>query len=131
MLHASPCKPVSIRAACGQAIEGVIEVPKYLVRATYTAEGVRGLRGEGGTARVTAVRNVVNKLGGEVEAFYFAFGEYDAYVVVDLPDNASAASLGLAVSGSGAARTGTVVLLTPAEVDEAVSKEFDYRPPGQ
>ncbi|WP_190812512.1 GYD domain-containing protein [Saccharopolyspora pogona] len=110
--------------------EGVIEVSKYLVRATYTAEGVRGLQKKGGTARVEAVRNAVAKLGGEVESFYFAFGDYDTYVVVDLPDNASAASLGLAVSGSGGARTGTVVLLTPAEVDEAVSKEFDYRAPG-
>lgn len=111
-------------------IEGVIELAKYLVRATYTAEGVRGLRKDGGTARVDAVRKAIAKLGGEVESFYFAFGDYDAYVLVDLPDNASAASLGLAVSGSGGARTGTVVLLTPAEVDEAVSKESDYRPPG-
>ncbi|MEV0698100.1 GYD domain-containing protein [Saccharopolyspora sp. NPDC050389] len=103
---------------------------KYLVRAAYTAEGVRGLRKDGGTGRVEAVRNAIAKLGGEVESFYFAFGDYDTYVVVDLPDNASAAALGLAVSGSGAARTATVVLLTPAEVDEAVSKEFDYRAPG-
>lgn len=105
-------------------------MPKYLVQATYTDEGVKGLREKGGTARVEAVREAVAQLGGGVESFYFAFGEVDTYVVVDLPDNASAASLGLAVSGSGRARTKTVVLLSPAEVDDAASKEFDYRPPG-
>ena len=108
----------------------MIEVAKYLVRATYTAEGVQGLRKDGGKGRVEAVGKAVSQLGGEVESFYFAFGDYDAYVVVDLPDNATAAALGLAVSGSGAARTGTVVLLTPAEVDDAVAKQVGYRPPG-
>ncbi|MER5387704.1 GYD domain-containing protein [Saccharopolyspora sp. NPDC002686] len=109
----------------------MIEVTKYLVRAAYTAEGVKGLRKKGGTARVDAIRSVAEKLGGKLESFYFAFGEYDTYVIIDLPDNASAASIGLAVSGSGAARTDTVVLMTPAEVDEAVSKELGYRAPGE
>ncbi|GAA0528150.1 GYD domain-containing protein [Saccharopolyspora thermophila] len=108
----------------------MIEVPKYLVQATYTAEGLKGVGEKGGTARVEAVRDAINKLGGEVESLYFAFGDYDVYLIVDLPDNVSAASFGLAVSGSGAVRTDTVVLMTPAEVDEAVSKEFDYRAPG-
>ncbi|EQD87845.1 GYD domain-containing protein [Saccharopolyspora erythraea] len=108
----------------------MIEVPKYLVRATYTADGVKGVLREGGTARVDAVRNMITRLGGEVESFYFAFGDYDVYVVVDLPDNVSAASVGLTITGSGAVRSDTVVLLTPGEVDEAVAKEFEYRPPG-
>lgn len=70
-------------------------------------------------------------LGGTVEAFYFAFGESDAYVIADLPDNVSAAAVASAVGASGAlSNYETVVLLTPAEIDEAVKKAVSYRPPG-
>ena len=69
-------------------------------------------------------------MGGTLEAFYFGFGKHDVYVLADLPDNATAAALSLAVSASGAVQASTVVLMTPAEVDEATKKTVDYRPPG-
>ena len=68
-------------------------------------------------------------LGGKVESFYFGFGEGDAYVIVDLPDNVSAAAVGLAVSASGLASTKTIVLLTPEEIDQAAKTQVDYKPP--
>ena len=68
--------------------------------------------------------------GGTLEAFYFAFGGVDAYVIVDLPDNASAAAMALAVGQSGMSSTKTVVLLTPEEMDAAAKKTIAYRPPG-
>jgi uncharacterized protein with GYD domain len=61
---------------------------------------------------------------------YFAFGGIDAYVIADLPDNVAAAALALAVNQAGGASTNTVVLMTPAEVDEAAKKSIAYRPPG-
>jgi GYD domain len=52
-------------------------------------------------------------------------------VIVDLPDNASAAAVAAAVWSSGALSSlETVVLLTPSEVDEAMKKAVSYRPPG-
>jgi uncharacterized protein with GYD domain len=105
-------------------------MPKYLVQASYTVEGVKGVQQAGGTARVQSVTQTLEALGGKVEAFYFAFGDADAYVVVDLPDNQAAAAVALAVNASGAAAAKTTVLLTPEEVDAAAKTSVDYRPPG-
>jgi uncharacterized protein with GYD domain len=103
---------------------------KYLLRASYTTEGVTGLLKGGGSARREAVEKMAKALGGDLEAFYFAFGEHDAHVIVDLPDNVTAAAVALVVNASGGVAVETVVLLTPEEVDEAARKSVDYRPPG-
>jgi len=36
----------------------------------------------------------------------------------------------LAVAGAGAARIKTVAPLTPGDIDQALKKSIDYRPPG-
>src|SRR5213593_553096 len=105
-------------------------MPKYLIEASFTAQGVKGIQSEGGTARVEAVTKTVESVGGRLESFLFAFGDRDVYVIADLPDNESAAALALAVNSSGAVATRTVVLLTPEEVDAAAKRSVDYRPPG-
>jgi len=106
-------------------------MPKYLIQATYTAEGTKGLLAEGGSKRREAAAKAIKKAGGRVEAFYFSFGKSDAIVIVDLPDNVSAAAASLAINASGAVTTSTTVLLTPSEIDEAVKKSVPYRAPGQ
>ena len=105
-------------------------MPKYLVRANYKQEGVKGILKDGGTARRTAVEQMAAGFGGRVEAFYFAFGDTDAFVVVDAPDNVTAAAVALAVNSSGAVTTTTTPLLTPEEVDQATKKSVKYRAPG-
>jgi uncharacterized protein with GYD domain len=105
-------------------------MPKYLIKASYTPEGARGIAKEGGTSRRDTIDKLAQNTGGTMESFYFAFGEDDAYVTVDLADNATAASVALAVNSSGAAQVTTVVLMTPEEVDEATRRSVDYRPPG-
>jgi uncharacterized protein with GYD domain len=104
-------------------------MPKYLVVASYTPEGVNGLFQGGGTARRAVVEKMLEGLGGRLEAFYFAFGEDDAYLTLDLPDNATAATISLSVKRTGAVSTRTIVLLTPEEIDQAVKKPVDYQPP--
>ena len=102
---------------------------KYLVEATYNAEGAKGLLAQGGSKRREAAAKAIKAAGGKVEAFYFTFGKSDAIVVVDLPDNVTAAALSLAINASGAVTTHTTVLLTPAEIDEAVKKSVPYHAP--
>jgi uncharacterized protein with GYD domain len=104
---------------------------KYLVEARYTAEGAKGLAREGGTGRRAAAAKAVEGLGGKIEAFYYAFGDVDAYVIFDVPDNVSAAALALAVGQSGGINTKTVVLITPEEMDQAGKKAVDFRAPGR
>jgi uncharacterized protein with GYD domain len=103
---------------------------KYLIEASYTPEGVKGLLKEGGSGRRAAIDRLITAAGGTVEAFYFVFGEDDVIVVVDLPDNATTAAVSLGVSAAGGATSSVRVLLTPEEVDTAVRKTIDYRPPG-
>jgi len=103
---------------------------KYLVIASYTSEGMKGVISKGGSAREDAVAKMVADIGGTMESFYFGFGDDDAYVTVDLPDNTKAAALAMAVGASGGASCKTVVLLTPSEVDQAAQTKLNYQPPG-
>ena len=103
---------------------------KYLLNASYTLEGVRGLLKEGGTSRRATVEAAVKEIGGSIEAFYFTFGESDVIVIADIPDNTSAAALALTVAASGAVKVSTTVLLTPDQIDDATQKSISYRPPG-
>lgn len=103
---------------------------RYLIEASYTREGMQGVMKEGGSGRRDAIGKMLADLGGTLESFYFAFGETDAYVTVEVPDNVTAAAIGLAVAASGAASTKTVVLLTPEEIDAATKKSIAYRAPG-
>ena len=103
---------------------------KYLVIANYNADGIKGVLAKGGSARKDAVAKLVADLGGSLESFHFAFGSDDAYVILDLPDNVTAAAVGLAVGASGAVAARTVVLLTPEEIDAAAKKQVVYTPPG-
>lgn len=105
-------------------------MPKYLFQASYTLEGVSGLLEVGGTNRARAVERLVSSVGGSLEAFYYAFGEDDAYVIAELPSDAAAAALSLRVSAAGAATVKTTVLLDPATMDDAVKKSVSYTPPG-
>ena len=107
-------------------------MPKYLIEASYTHEGFEGVRTKGGSRRRDAVAETAKSLGGKLEAFYFAFGDHDAIVLLDLPDNEAAAAAALAVDAAGGATTTTTVLLTPEQVDDAARRSIDavdYRPP--
>ena len=103
---------------------------KYLLEVKYTLDGIKGLRSEGGTVREAAAGALCESVGGRMESFYFAFGGTDAYVVADFPDDVSAAAAAMTVSAAGGATVRTVVLLTAAELDGAVTKPTTYRPPG-
>jgi uncharacterized protein with GYD domain len=104
-------------------------MPKFLVKASYTAEGARGLLKEGGTARRATVQKLLDGLGGKLEAFYYAFGDADVYGIADLPDAASATAFSLTVNASGAVQLSTIPLITPEEIDAASRKPVPYRAP--
>ena len=108
-------------------------MPKYLIEASYSQAGLKALVKDGGTGRRAAVEAATKALGGRVESMYFAFGTSDVYVIVEAPDNITAAAFALAVGGTGvAAHLKTIVLLTPEEVDQAAKKSAGsgYRAPG-
>ena len=105
-------------------------MPKYIVEASYTAEGLQGLIKDKASGRKAAVVQALADVGGKLEAIYFAMGERDVLVICECPDNASAATLGLAASASGLVRTKVTPLLTVEELDQTIAKGVKYRPTG-
>ena len=106
-------------------------MPKYLLHANYVGEGIKGLLKEGGSSRRAVAEKAIQSVGGKLDAFYYAFGDTDGFLIADVPDNVSMAALALTVSASGLVTTKTTLLLTPEEIDAAVKKTPAYRPPGQ
>ena len=104
---------------------------KYMFEARYNAEGAKGIARDGGSARRAAVAKMAEGLGGKLESFYFALGDVDAYVIVDVPDAVSVVAAALAVNQSGVVTVKTVPLLSPEEVDNAAKRTVDYRAPGR
>ncbi len=106
-------------------------MPKYLIQASYTSGGIQGLVNDSASGRRADVQTAVKELGGKVEAFYYAFGDDDAIVIVDLPNNIAAAALSLTISGRSAVRVRTTPLLSVEDVDQALEIETQYRAPGE
>ncbi|HZK73629.1 MAG TPA: GYD domain-containing protein [Clostridia bacterium] len=105
-------------------------MPKYLFEGSYTVEGIKGVLKEGGTGRREAVSAALKGMGGKVDAMYFAFGATDVYVIVDAPDNVTAAALAMGISSTGTVGVKTTVLLTAEEIDQAGKKTLSFRPAG-
>ncbi len=103
---------------------------KYLFHGTYTPEGYKGLLEEGGSARIEAAKRALGSAGGCLEAFYYSCDEEDFYIIVNLPDYVSAMAVTLAGNLSGTFSIRATELLTPEEVDVAVKRSVDFRPPG-
>ena len=106
-------------------------MPKYLTRASYTPEGLKGLLKDGGTKRRQAMERLAESLGGKLEAFYYAFGDDDLFSIWDFPDNVNVTAATLIVNASGAAKSKVTVLLTAEEIDRAAKTSVNYSPPGQ
>ena len=103
---------------------------KYMLQATYTRSGAAGLMKEGGTSRRAALTATIEGVGGSVESFYYAFGKPDLVMIVNLPDDATAAAVSMAIGAAGALDISATVLVTPETIDEAIAKEVPYRVPG-
>ncbi len=107
-------------------------MPHYMLQASYTAQGVSGLV-KSPEDRTAAIRSLVEGLGGKIDALYYAFGDYDVVAIMEFPDNATMASLSMAVGASGAVTNiKTTVLIPTSEGVEAARKAagIGYRPPG-
>ena len=104
---------------------------KYMIKASYSAEGMKGVMAKGGTSRKDAIEKLVTGVGGSVESLYFAFGDDDVYVIVDAPGHEVMAAVAGTVASTGAlSGYKTTVLLTAEQMDAAADMSVDYTPPG-
>ena len=106
-------------------------MPKYLFQVNYVGDGVKGLLKDGGTKRRAITEKLFKSLGGSMEAYYYAFGDTDLYIIVEFPNHAAAAACVLTVTATGTVTVKTTVLLTPEEVDAAAKLKATYSAPGK
>ena len=105
-------------------------MPHYLQQVAYSQQGWEALVGNPQN-RIEAVRPAIEKLGGKIEAAWFSFGDYDIVVIINMPDNVSAAAIAMAFAAGGACRSvQTIPLISPEEAVQALKKAKDcgYRP---
>ena len=107
-------------------------MPKYLVEGRYTSDGLKGIAHEGASRRRGDIEKTIESAGGKLEAMYFAFGDADFYIILDVPDNVSAAALSVA-NRSGFVTSKIVVLMSTDEMDQAIRKTttIEFQPPGR
>ncbi|MEV1287788.1 GYD domain-containing protein [Micromonospora sp. NPDC049679] len=103
---------------------------RFLIKASYTQDGLKGLLKEGGTARRDAAAKVVGSLGGKLESFYFSLGEEDLYLVCELPDVKAVMALTIHVNADGGSIANSVELLSCEEIDAVVKQKIDFAGPG-
>ena len=103
---------------------------KYLIKGVYNSDGMKGLMQEGGTGRRNAIEKMLMPINGKIEAFYYAFGDADVYLIIELPDDISAAAVGLKVNAAGLVRISITPLISPEDIDAASGRSFSYRAPG-
>ena len=105
----------------------------YLTHFNYTAETWNAMI-ERPEDRRNVAREIIESVGGKLQGFWYAFGQYDGYTLWEAPDNVAMASVALALASRGAIKSQeTVVLLTVEETLEAlkVAAQVPYRRPGQ
>ena len=107
-------------------------MPKYLVEGRYTSDGLKGLAREGSSRRRADIARTIESAGGKMESLYFAFGDADFYIILDVPDNVSAAALSVVANQSGFVKSKIIVLMTADEMDQAIKKitTIEFLPPG-
>ena len=106
-------------------------MPKFLIEASYTAEGFKGLQRDKAAGRTTAVKNALKALDGQLECIYWCLGDRDAIAIAELPNTVAASAFASAISASGLVRTKTTALLTAEELDTALAKNINYQAPGR
>jgi uncharacterized protein with GYD domain len=104
----------------------------YLMRFSYTPEAWARLI-KNPEDRRSVAKTIIEKLGGKLHGFWYSYGQQDGVVMIEAPDNVSAAAFSVGIFAGGSLRSAeTTVLLTVEETIEMLEKAqgLSYRPPG-
>lgn len=97
-------------------------MPHYLLQAAYTPQAWEALV-RNPHNRFEAIRPAIEKLGGKIQGGWFAFGEHDVVVLLEMPSNVNAAAIAIAFAAGGALKAvKTTPLITAEEAVEALKK---------
>jgi uncharacterized protein with GYD domain len=107
-------------------------MPLYMAQFAYTVDAWAAFT-KNPENRTAALQDLAKKVGAKVEALYYSFGDYDGFVIIDAPDEATVTAMLLAALAPGHLRaTKTTVLMRPETMVEAMKKagEISYPGPG-
>ena len=105
---------------------------RFMIQVSYSTQGISALVNDP-QDRAAAIRPLIERMGGKLESFDYAFGDFDAVIIVEMPNNVAVASIAMAVGAAGSVSSfKTTVLLSMEEAMEAMRQAsgVGYRGPG-
>lgn len=75
----------------------------YLVQVAYTADAWASLV-KNPQNRIDVVSKAIENLGGKLLHGWMCFGDFDTVVIMEMPDNVSAAAFAAAIAGGGSCK---------------------------
>jgi uncharacterized protein with GYD domain len=103
------------------------------MRFSYASRSIKSLVIQPEADHAGQASAMVASVGGRLLGYWYAFGEFDGVVLMEAPDNSVAASVAIAIGGTGeVARLETTVLLDMDEAQDAMRKAAaaTHLPPG-
>jgi uncharacterized protein with GYD domain len=94
-------------------------VPTYISLIKYTHQGISTIKE--GPARLDANKEILNRYGSELKAFYLTMGRYDIVTISEAPDDATAAKVALTVGSAGNVTIDTLRAFNEDEYREIVA----------
>ena len=113
---------------CNQGRLKEVQRAKYMLKASYTVEGTRGLMKEGGSRAVQPLQTAVEGMGGRMEVLLLYLGRAGRSRDRRRPDLVTITALSWRSMQQVAFRVSTSVLVTPEQIDEAAKKSVSYAP---
>jgi uncharacterized protein with GYD domain len=91
----------------------------FITLLKYTQKGAESIKQA--PARIDAARQAAKAAGAEIKQIYVVMGRFDAVVVSEAPDDATAAKLALASGMQGTVHTETLRAFSEAEFRQMVA----------
>ena len=93
---------------------------KYVILVNWTEKGIADAKQT--TQRADKVRQMAQELGGKVDLLLWTLGRYDIVGIADMPDDETAALMGLRIGALGSVRTETLRAFTSDEIGGIVGR---------
>ena len=94
----------------------------YLVQVAYTSDAWANLV-KHPQDRISVVSKTIENLGGKLMQGWMCFGDFDTVLVMEMPDNVSAAAFAAAIASGGSCKSvKTTPLLSADDGMQAASK---------
>ena len=95
-------------------------MPIYVVLGNWTDQGTKDCRGS--VQRGNSFRELVEQAGGRVRELVWTMGEYDFIIVLEAPDDETAATLVLRVAAVGNVRTKTMRAFGAEQMSDIIAR---------